>query len=339
MPENSEVNFNFSSVELFNFILKKFKLLAIITIAGAVISIIVSFSITPRFKSKVIMFPASSSSVSNDLLTNNLGSKNILKFGSEEESEQMLQVLYSDEVRSRIIKKFHLMQHYDIDSTSQFPLTKLYEEYKSNISFRRTEYLSVEVEVLDPNPQMAADIANEIAALTDTVMNRMQKERAGLALKLVGGEYTSLSRQITAMEDSLGQIRKKGINNYETQAQVYNSALAEAITKGNNAAVKALQQKIDTLSKYGGAYVSLRDRLIYETERISHLKAKYLEAKIDYEQKLPHKFIVDRAVRAEKKSKPVRWLIVSLSTLATFVFSLIVLIVLDALKNKFRLFS
>jgi uncharacterized protein involved in exopolysaccharide biosynthesis len=337
MTEKTDQHFSFSSTEFFNFIVKKIKPLAIITLIGAVVSIIVALTIQPRYKSKVVMFPASSSSVSNDLLSNNPGQKNILKFGSEEEAEQMIQVLYSNEIRDNIITKYNLMQHYEIDSASQFPLTKLYNKYKSNISFRRTEYLSVEIEVLDTDPQTAANIANDIASLTDTVMNRMQKDRALLALKLVGEEYTGLQNQMKVMEDSLGIIREKGINNYETQAEVYNSALAAAIAKGNIQAMNAIQQKIDTLSKYGGIYVSLRDRLIYETERLSRLKAKYLEAKVDYEQKLPHKFIVDRAVKAEKKSKPVRWIIVSLSTFSTFIFAMIFLILLDTLKTRFRI--
>jgi len=339
MTENTDHNFSFSSIELFNFIIKKRKPLVIITIVGAIVSVIVALTIQPRFKSKVTLFPASSSSVSNDLLAINPGQKNILKFGTEEEAEQMLQVLYSDEVRDRIIKKYHLLHHYDIDSTSQFPLTKLYNKYKSNISFRRTEFLSVEIEVLDSDPQTAADIANEIAALTDTVMNRMQKDRARQVVKLVGEEYYNLVRQMKIMQDSLGLIRAKGINDYEKQAEVYNGALASAISKGNGQAINALQQKLDTLSKYGGKYVSLRDSLIYETERLSHLKTKYLEAKVDYEQKLSHKFIVDRAVKAEKKSKPVRWIIVSVSTFSTFIFALILLIVLDALKTRFSIFK
>jgi capsular polysaccharide biosynthesis protein len=55
--------------------------------------------------------------------------------------------------------------------------TEALQEYESNITFKRTEYMAVKISVLDKDPQLAADIANTIAALLDSVKNDMQKER------------------------------------------------------------------------------------------------------------------------------------------------------------------
>ncbi len=333
MDENKNTSFSFGSSELIEFIIKYFKHLAIITFAGAVISIIVALSIQPRFKSKVVLFPASSSSISNDLLSQNSGRKDILKFGSEDEVEQMLQILYSDEIRDEILTNYDLMSHYEIDSLGSFPLTKLHKKFSENISFRRTQYMSIEIEVLDTEPQTAADIANNIASLIDTAMNRMKKERALLAMNLVENEYFNLEDEMQLTKDSLKKIQEKGINNYESQAEVFNNAYAQAIAKGDKRSIKELKSKLDTLSKYGVAYTSLRNKLIYDTERYSNLKSKYTEAKVDYEQALPHKFIVDRAVKAEKKSKPVRWLIVVLSSFGSFVFAFLIILFIVSFRR------
>ena len=233
MIENNNNSFKFESPDLIEFFIKHFKHLAIITIVGAVVSIIVALSIVPRFKSSVILFPASSSSISNDLLSNNSGRKDILKFGEEEEVEQMLQILYSDEIRNAMIKKFNLMEHYEIDPLEAYHLTKLHKEFANNISFRRTEFMSIEIEVLDTEAQLAADLANSIAALIDTAMNRMKKERALLALNLVSKEYKILEIEMEQSIDSLKKIQMKGINNYESQAEVFNDAYAQAILTGN----------------------------------------------------------------------------------------------------------
>ena len=69
------------------------------------------------------------------------------------------------------------MNHYNIDLNSSYKNTLLQEEYTSNISFKRTQYMSVVIEVFDTDPQIAADIANNIASLLDSVKNRIQKER------------------------------------------------------------------------------------------------------------------------------------------------------------------
>ena len=333
MDNTSKVTYDFNSSDLISFIIKYIKPLLIITISGAIASISVALTITPRYKSTVVMFPASSSSISNDLLSMNNNRKNILKFGEEEEVEQMLQVLHSDGIRDKIIKKFGLLQHYEIDSTAQFKLTKLHKKFSDNVTFKRTEFMSIEIEVLDTDPITAANIANTIASLVDTAMSKMQKDRAKMVLNIVERQYFDLIDQIKILEDSINIIRTKGINNYESQSEVFNDALATAIIQGKTENIKKLEEKIDILSKYGGQYVAIRDRLIYEIERLSNLKQKYIEAKIDAEHELPYKYIVDRAVAAEKKSKPIRWLIVSLSTFSTFIFALILLILIDTLRS------
>ena len=64
-------NFNNNSLDLLVFLYKKRKPIIIITIIGAIVSVIVSLMITPMYKSEVIMYPTSSASVSQSLLSNN----------------------------------------------------------------------------------------------------------------------------------------------------------------------------------------------------------------------------------------------------------------------------
>jgi len=181
---------------------------------------------------------------------------------------------------------------------------------------------------------MAADIANDIASLIDTTMNRMQKERAQKAFSIVEKEYLDLKKQIDLLEDSLRQLRELGINDYESQSEVFNTAYVKAIAAGNKNELKILDEKIKILSKYGGAYVSIRDFLEYEKKQLSEIKEKYAEAKVDAEQNLPHKYIVNYAFKAEKETYPIKWLIIVTSTVATFVLALILLLIFETVKKK-----
>ncbi len=334
MSEKTNSTFTLDSPDLIDFFFKHFKPLLIITAIGAIISIVVAFSITPRYKSNVVFFPASSSSISNDLLSLYQGSKDILRFGDEEDVEQMLQILYSSNIRENVVEKFDLMHHYEIDSLAAFPMTELGKIWDNNITFRRTEYMSIEIEVLDTDPKIAAEIANTISDLVDTAMTKIKKGKALLALKLVEKEYFAVRDEINELQSSLKKIRLLGINNYETQSEVFNDAYAQAIVSGKTKYIKKLEEKLQILSEHGGEYTLYRNKLIYATERSSNLKKKYVEAKVDYEQTLPHTFVVNRAFEAEKKTKPIRWLIVSLSTLATFVFAFIFLIMAKGLANR-----
>ncbi len=336
ITENNE----FDSSNFIFFLYKWRKHLIIITIAAIAASLIFSspYFITPEYKSTVIMFPTSTNSISKALLSNNLGvNDDILKFGEDEQAEQMLQILNSSRIRSKIISKYDLMDHYNIDKNSKYKKTKLYREYKNNIKFRRTEYMAVKITVFDKDPQMAADIANNIANLLDSTKNEMQKARAIKGFKIVKAEYLKLKNEVHKKEDSLTSLRKLGVQDYESQAEMINRQLAMELAKGNKEAIKRLDDKLAVLAKYGGPYVSLRDALEYEKKQLSVLKEKYEEAKVDAEQILPQKFIVDSAYKAEKKSYPIRWLIVVTSTLSTILLSFLVIIIIENLsKDKIR---
>jgi capsular polysaccharide biosynthesis protein len=303
MPENSSTQgFEFSSVKLIGFIVKWWKPIAIVTFATAVISAGASFLIKDKFQSTVIMFPSTTHSISKALIDVQGASKaDLLEFGMEEDADQMVQILNSDEIFQRIVQKFDLLKHYDIDPSGKLAQTKLRKEYEGNISFKRTEYLSVRVDVMDEDPQMAADIANEIAAQLDTVKNRMQKERAREGLYIVQTEFDEQSAFIKSMEDSLKAIRMKGINDYESQAEVLNKEYATALARGDQRAIKALEEKLDILSEYGGEYVALKEGLELYREQLSLLKVKLKEATVDATQPISHKFVVNHAYKAEKK--------------------------------------
>ena len=327
-------NYSFNSIDIISYINKRKKPLAIITIIAIIISIIVSYTIDERYKSTVILFPVSSSSISEALFSESLASKDILKFGEEEEVEQLLQILHSNEIRKRIIAKYDLMKHYEIEPDSKYPKTQLYKQFKENISFTQTKFMAIEIDVLDTEPQMAADIANDIADLLDTTINLMQKERANKALAIVENEYLALKKYVNFLEDSLKKIRNKGIQDYESQSEVFNDAYATAIAQGRLNSAKQLEDKIKILADYGGNYVLIRDMLVHEVKKLSELKAKYMEAKVDAEQNLPNTFIVNNAIKAEKKSYPIKWLIVTISTISSFILALLLLIIFDNVLPK-----
>jgi len=330
-PINTQQDFN--SLNLLAFVYKWRKQLIYVGIAATVISTIASFVITPKYKSTVIMFPTQTSSISKALLSENNGKDDILKFGEEEEAEQMLQILNSDDIKSRVSVQFDLMKHYNIDEKDPYKYTKLYEEYKENISYERTEFMSVKVDVLDKDPQRAADICNEIANLLDSVKNKMQKQRAYAGLKIVERSYLALRQEIKDINDSLKVLRLMGINDYETQSQVFNEQYAMAIAKNNKTGERLLEEKLKVLSTYGGAYVSLRELHEEQIKQLALVKAKYEEAKVDAEQILTQKFIVNHATKAEKKAYPIRWLIVVVSTISAMLFAFLLLLIVENINT------
>jgi capsular polysaccharide biosynthesis protein len=327
---------DFDSSNLIIFLYKWRKPLFIVMLAALAGSWFFScpWFITPKYKSTVIMFPASSSSISKSLLNEqSVKGQDITAFGEDDQAEQLLQILNSNRIRDRVMRKFNLMRHYDIDSTSDVKYSNLFKEYDNNITFRRTEFMAVQVSVYDKDPQMAADIANTIASLLDSAKNDMMRQRSVKGFQVVEAEYNSMKAEKDKIVDSLISLGSLGVNDVEYQSQVLNQQLAITIMNGNRTAQAALQKKLDVLGKYGGIYMALKNSLEFKTEQLILLETKFKQAKVDAEESLPQKFIVSDAYKAERKSYPIRWLIITVSTIAALFMSIIVIMVMEKISD------
>ncbi|MFT7114387.1 MAG: hypothetical protein ACI8P7_001173 [Candidatus Azotimanducaceae bacterium] len=325
----------FDSTNLIVYLYSWRKPLIVFSLAAAVLAAVFSspLFIKPKYKSQVVLFPTTTNSVSKALLDERNSDRDILEFGKEEEAEQLLQILNSDEIRSTLIKKYDLLNHYDIDPNDPYKNTLLNEEYESNVTFNRTRFMSIVIEVMDTDPKLAAIMANDIAALLDTVKNRVQSERALDGFNIVKTQYDIIKTEMQIIEDSLKSLALKGVQSYTEQVYILTEQLAMAKIAGKSSVAREIQAELDLLAEYGGAQSSLYDRLVLLREEANLIRRKYMEAKVNLENQMSHKFIVNDAFVAEKKSYPVRWLIVVLSTLGAFALTLVTIIILETLRG------
>lgn len=333
-PKNKQV---YNALDLIEFAWQKKIILIAVSLVAFVTSIIVSLTIEEKFSSHVVLFPAASISVSKNLVETSsisMDSRDVLSFGKDEDAERMLQILRSDRIRGYIIEKHNLFEHYEIDPDQKYQYTILDRKFKGNVKTRRTEYNSLEITVLDKDPIKAAVMANDMAAYIDSTVHQMQRERAVEAFRIVEKEYKTVEENIKELNERIQKIRELGVIDYESQAAALNQAYAEALAKGNREAMKLINEKMNTLSKYGGEYVALSKQLESEIERFGQLKDKYAAAKVNVEQALPQIFIVDEGAVSEKKAYPHRTKIVVLSTFSTFAFALLLLLIWNNIKNR-----
>lgn len=329
----------YSSKYLCKLLVEYRKPILIILAVAALCAVIFSspFFITPLYKSTVVIYPTSSNSTSKVLISTTYQSeKDIMNFGEDEQTEQMLQVLNSNRVRDKVISRFNLMEHYEIDPAGKYPYTKLNKLYDARIKFRRTEYNAVKITVLDSDAALSAQMANDIAEIYDSTMNQIQKEVAVKAFQLVEEEYATLWNEMNQLEDSLNKLRKLGVFDYESQVEMLSQQLAVELGKGNNQGIKNIQEQLDILAEYGGASYAINERLDNDRLQLSLVKSKYEEAKMDATQDVPRKFVVTSAFQAERKSYPVRWIILLVTVLSTFLLLILCIVAYDRSRGFFQ---
>ncbi len=331
MSQKKDFDFNF--VSLIEFIWKYRKHLIIITAVAAIASAIFSGPsfITPKYKAQVVFYPTTINSIGNAMFTDlNKREADPLAFGEEEEAENALQLLNSSALQNRIIENYNLMEHYEIDPGGKSPRTDLFDKMSNNIGFRRTKHLAVEITVKDENPEKAAELANGIGNIYDTVKTEIQHQVALEALQIVEDQFKSKEAEVWDIRTKLKELADSGVTNYEEQSRAINEEIYKA--RGNTTVTNRLKKDLKRLSRYAGEFTYLNETLILELESLSQLRKRYEKARVDVEKTLPQKFILTSATAPEKKSYPIRSMIVLLVTAATGLLGLIILILLKQLN-------
>lgn len=321
----------FELVDVMAFMVKWRKHLIIVSVSAAVLSIIFSgpWIIKPKFKSTAVFYPSTNNSISSALLTDSrVRSKDPLEFGEQVAAQQYVQLLESDYLKSKVIQNFNLAEHYKIKPDDKERNFKLGKMYAKNISVKKTPYASIEVDVLDEDPKVAADVANGIIAILDSVKTEVQKRVATQALQIIENEYKRKEQEINQIKTSIQSLGAKGVYDFAEQSK--------AITElaGKNGSLEFIRKQQNALSEYGAEAQSLQNTLILQVEQLNELKKKLDQAKIDVTETLSNVFIIQTATPAERKTYPIRSVIVLVSTLGAFVFACIVLLFIEKLRNS-----
>lgn len=317
MKQDELAPLRIDTIGLIQIALKWKKHLLIIVVAAIVVSFVFSlpFFMPEKFRSSAIVYPS-----------------NLVIYSTESPTEQMLQQLASETIRARIIKSFDLYTHYDIDTAKGFPVTRMFNMYDANIKFNKTQFESVEIEVYDINPVIAANICDSLIAFVNQNIILLQRSKAAEVVLINKALYENKKKDIDSMEIALNDIRKNyGILDYRTQSK----ELAKQLYHGGGISSK-LQNDIKNLGEKGGDFISLTDNLVYERKSIAVLKTKYEKAISDLNKDLTYCNIVTAPMPAEKKSQPKRSLIMLVFTLAVGTLSLLIIIGIEKYQKDIK---
>lgn len=321
------------SSHLLHFIYRKRRAFIVLGLASAVLSSVVSLMMEEQFRSSVILFATPQHSIGEQFYEE-VKRNDLLEYGETEDAERLLQILNSDRIRSRVIEKYNLWEHYAIDRTAPGARSSLMEEYSSNVDANLTRYGSIEVSVLDTDPQVAANIANDIAFLADSVANQLRNERARAALRYAAASYNQVQDEIEEMEQKIGVLHGLGLYEFETQIGGLNEQYATAMAEGNLRNAELIKQQMAELSQHATQFSKLTSLIEAAYEREAVLKKRYELMKLDAETQLASAFVVDYAAPADKKAKPIRWLIVAVSVVATCAFGLLALLAVENIQRS-----
>ena len=314
-----------NSYDLISFLWKNRKPLLVVGIIAFLSSAIISLLIEEKFESSVTLYPTKTSSV--NLNGNITEGQSVSKFGEEEDAEQMLQILESNSIREEIITKYNLITHYDIDLDSKYLNTVTKNTYLENINFKRNKNGAVLINVLDKSPDTAALIANDIASLFDSIKNTIIYQRAKTDFAVKKQKLNEIEAQMQSLTDTMTTLSSMGVvNDYRALTEAY-------VNAKNPETKKSFKAKMNMTEKYGSVLKSFQIKAGFLSGRLADMETAYEQAESDANSYLSHKFVVEKAYPAEKKTYPIRWLIVLTSTFSSILLGISCLLI----KNKIDL--
>lgn len=318
--KDKEMDDYFNNTSLIQLIYKWRLHLIVIAVVAGILGAIFSmpFFIMPLYKSEAIVYPS-----------------NISSYSDESETEQMIQVLQSQSILDSIVAKFNLMDHYKISLNYAHWKTALLAEYREKVKVTKTQYEAVSVTVMDKDPQTACDMVNEILHQYDLKIGFMHKSKRLEVIQMYEGQLHAKKRFIDSLQSRAQEIATKyGIVDVGTQTrEITRADLGTHSGHGSNS------QKLKTMKENMETYASELVRIL----DMRHMELQsYANVKLDYEQELrflesnmTYSNILSEPFVADKKSYPVRWVVVALSMFGALLLSILTIFVVE---NK-RLFA
>lgn len=297
----------FDNTSLLKVINKWKKHIIIITIAAAVIGAVFSGSyfITPMYKSEATLYPSNVSAYSDETFT-----------------EQMLQIMQSNQIMDSVINDFDLMKHYKIEKDYKYWKTALIGEYRDNVSISRTPYDAVLVKVMDKDPEIACAMVKDIIRLYDKKVGTLHKIKRLEAVNMMKSQLVKKEQYIDSLRNRLNEISTKyGVISVSEQVK--------ELTKGMVSGKYKNDELMKNLEKYGTEFNSTFTLFSAESNSYTAIKLDYEQQVRFYSANMTFSNVISEPIVADKKAYPVRWIIVALCGFAACILSILVIYTIE----------
>lgn len=250
---------------------------------------------------------------------------NLQPYSEESPTEQLVQLLQSDEVREKLISRFDLYTHYDIDPNGKYPRFEILKRLDENIKIQKTEYESVEIDVLDKDPLRAAQMCDSLVSMMDQKAMNLLRTRATEISIILKRQLAEKKAELDSVEQRMMEIRTRyGITDYENQVIGFSREYYRSLSSGG--VNSRMEEARRNLERYGGELNNLKELSILLQEEFAKYNLSYQQALNDQIKVVKFHNMITKPVPPERKDSPKRSLIMIVFSLAMVFSALMVLL-------------
>ena len=312
------------------------RFITIITSIVLLISIVVSFLLPKEYKATAKILPSLKNDLFSMLGATNLGNlakdfaplvgaRNLTSGGYN-----CLAILNSRRCYQMLIEEFDLIKIYDISDSS---MEKTIRKLQDNLDFVLDEYGTIEISVFDRDPTRAANMANSLVRILNGIISELGTQDARNNREFIEKRLQTSKINLAHAEDSLRKFQElTGMILTSDQSSTI-SAIAElyvmkekkeievAILEKNvtpdNQELYQLKLELGEIAKKlaGIPQIGLESYRLYRNMAINQkivefLMPLYEQAKLQEAKDTPSVLVLDKSVPPERKTRPLRILII-----------------------------
>jgi len=275
--------------------------------------------IKPKYRSTARLYPS-----------------NISEMSEESRTEQMLEIINSNDVKIKMFNAFNLDDAYGVKKDDPQYLTYMFDIYNKNVNTSKTQYETVEIDVMDFIPQQAADMCDSIIHFYNQKVGQIHKAKTREMVLILKKQLDKKNVEIDTVTTALKQVRTNtGIIDFKNQVpevtRGYMTALATG--RGSTSDTKEIKKLYDNMVEEGTDTYRLERRYNTLINEIDSVNTLYEINLSEFEKNITYSHVVESPFPSDKKSYPVRWLIVVFSAFSAVFFALLVFLVLDYQKE------
>jgi tyrosine-protein kinase Etk/Wzc len=330
-------------------------------------SLVVSFLLPNYYRSSTTFYPASPDLASPEQL---FGTTSIITdyFGNEHDLDRLLEISDSEELAKFMIDSFGLYAHYAIDSTERESAFKVRKEFRKLYTVEKNKFDAIEIAIEDKDINLCAPMVNAAREKVNQLAQKLTRESQKKLMQALETNITNKQAALLGLNDSLEHVKNTyGIYDVNSQgeqlAELATASRAQVIQQGAilksleadqnvprdtiayiRARLRGYERHLESLkskdamsaaSYNTGAQVvqvlqdlhfQARKQLSYDIERFNQIKSTY-------QTEIPALHVIEEGDVPLRKSRPVRSVLILVSTLATLIFTCLGLLLHASFKE------
>jgi capsular polysaccharide biosynthesis protein len=292
----------------------------IVGIIAVVLAAIFSspFFITPKYKSSSRLYPI-----------------NLDVMSEESETEQMLEVINSVDIKLKMFEAFNLDRVYKVSRDDPRYLTYMLGIYNNNVKARKTEFETVEIEILDEDPVRAKNMCDSLINFYNQKVRDMHAVKNWEMVKILDDNLVLRQKERDSVMHLLTGYRVDyQILDFQLQVPEVTRGYMKALAEGreNTSGIREIKRIYDNMMAKGAETHVLEYRFARLLFTIDSLKFLYDINLSEAQKVITYSHVVENPLVPDKKAYPVRWLIVVFSLISALFVALLVIMAIDFKK-------